>query len=313
MYDFGKVNLIIVIIGTFLLLNNCERGAKKGPFLIGFSQYSSVDPLRDATNKSLLDEAEKYSDILRIEFTDAQQDPIKQESDIENFLKMGINLLIVAPGEVESVIEAVRKVYNSKIPVILLDQMLENESYTCFIGVDNSEIGREAGEYAAKILNGKGNIVEIRGLPDSYRTTERSKGFREIIDKNPEINIIYADFADWLRPLAITKMELALRVYEKIDLVYAHNDPMALGAYLASRSQGRENQIMFIGIGGLPDPGGGLQAVIDGKLNATFLYPVCGEEAVEYALKILNGEKVPKIIRLKPKLITEENAELFLK
>ena len=313
MYSFGKVNLLIMIICTFLLLNNCERGTKKGPYLIGFSQYSSVDPLRDAMNKSLLDAADKYSDILKIEFVDAQQNSIKQESDIENFLKMGVNLLIVALGEAESISGAVRKVYNSEIPVILLDQMLENESYTCFIGVDNSEIGREAGEYAAKILNGKGNIIEIQGLPNSYRTMERSKGFREIIDKYPEINIIYTDFADWLIPLAITKMELALRKYEKIDLVYAHNDPMALGAYLASRSQGRESQIMFIGIGGLPDTGGGLQAVIDRKLNATFLYPACGEEAVEYALKILNEERVPKIIRLKAKLINEENVELFLK
>ena len=313
MYSFGKVNLLIMIICTFLLLNNCERGTKKGPYLIGFSQYSSVDPLRDAMNKSLLDAADKYSDILKIEFVDAQQNSIKQESDIENFLKMGVNLLIVALGEAESISGAVRKVYNSEIPVILLDQMLENESYTCFIGVDNSEIGREAGEYAAKILNGKGNIIEIQGLPNSYRTMERSKGFREIIDKYPEINIIYTDFADWLIPLAITKMELALRKYEKIDLVYAHNDPMALGAYLASRSQGRESQIMFIGIGGLPDTGRGLQAVIDRKLNATFLYPACGEEAVEYALKILNEERVPKIIRLKAKLINEENVELFLK
>jgi len=313
MYSFGKVNLLIMIICTFLLLNNCERGTKKGPYLIGFSQYSSVDPLRDAMNKSLLDAADKYSDILKIEFVDAQQNSIKQESDIENFLKMGVNLLIVALGEAESISGAVRKVYNSEIPVILLDQMLENESYTCFIGVDNSEIGREAGEYAAKILNGKGNIIEIQGLPNSYRTMERSKGFREIIDKYPEINIIYTDFADWLIPLAITKMELALRKYENIDLVYAHNDPMALGAYLASRSQGRESQIMFIGIGGLPDTGGGLQAVIDRKLNATFLYPACGEEAVEYALKILNEERVPKIIRLKAKLINEENVELFLK
>jgi len=313
MYNLGKVNLVIMIIGTFLLLNNCERGVKEGPYLIGFSQYSSVDPLRQAMNKSLLYEAEKYSDIIKIEFADAQKNSIKQESDIENFLKMGVDLLIVAPGEAELLSEAVRKVYNSEIPVILLDQMLENESYTCFIGVDNSEIGREAGKYAEKILNGKGNIVEIRGLPNSYRTIERTKGFREIIDKNPEINIIYTDFADWLIPLAITKMELALRKYEKIDLVYAHNDPMALGAYLASRSQGRESQIMFIGIGGLPDPNGGLQAVIDGKLNATFLYPTCGKEAIEYALKVLNGEKVPKIIRLEAKLITEENAELFLK
>ncbi len=313
MYDFGKVNLVIIIISTFLLLNNCERGVKKGPYLIGFSQYSSVDPLRDAINKSLLDEAEKYSDILRIEFTDAQQNPIKQKSDIENFLKMGVNLLIVAPGEAESVTEAVRKFYNSKIPVILLDQILENVSYTCFIGVDNSEIGREAGEYAAKILNGKGNVVEIRGLPNSYRTMERSEGFIEVMDQNPEINIIYTNFADWLTPLAITEMELALRMYEKIDLVYAHNDPMALGAYLASRSQVRESQIVFIGIGGLSGPNGGLQAVVDGKLNATFLYPECGKEAVEYALKILNGERVPKIIRLKAKLITEENVESFLK
>ncbi|NVM03266.1 MAG: substrate-binding domain-containing protein [Candidatus Helarchaeota archaeon] len=312
MHCFRKVSLVIVIIGIFLLLNSCGRKVKKGPYLIGFSQYSSVEPIRNAMNKSLFDEAKKYSDILSIEYADALQDPIKQESDIEDFLKMNVDLLIVAPDETELITETVRKVYKSKIHVIVLDQMLESEYYTCFIGADNREIGREIGKYAAKILNGRGNIVEIQGPPGSNRAVERKEGFREIIDKNPEINIICTDFADWLRPLAITKMELALRAHEKIDLTFAHNDQMALGAYLASRSQGRENQIIFIGIGGLSGPGGGLQGVIDGKLNATFLYPTCGKEAIEYVLKILNGERVPKIIRLKTKLITKENAELFL-
>ncbi len=311
--DILKRACYLVLCISIILVFSCARKEKKLQYLIGFSQYSSVEPIREAINKSIFEEAEKYFDLLMIKFADAQQDTMKQSIDIENFLKLDIDLLIVAPGEGELVKNAIKKVYESKKPVIVLDKMLDGEYYTCYIGVDNKEIGVEVGEYVVKILNGKGNIVEICGHPNSYVTIERSNGFREVVSKYPEIRIVHTDFADWLIPLAITRMEIALRKYKKIDLVYAYNDAMAIGAYLASRSQGRENQIIFIGTGGLPGQNGGLKAIIDRKLNATFLYPTYGKEALQYALDILNGKIVPKVVKLESNLITIENVNSFLK
>lgn len=309
---FKRTNYLVLFI-SIILIFSCARKEKKSQYLIGFSQYSSVEPIREAMNKSIFEEAEKYFDLLMIKFADAQQDTIKQSIDIENFLKLDIDLLIVAPGDGELVENAIKKVYESKKPIIVLDKMLNGEYYTCYIGVDNKEIGTKVGEYAVKMLNGRGNIVEICGHPNSYVTVERSKGFREVISKYPEIRIIHTDFADWLIPLAITRMEVALRKYKRIDLVYAHNDAMAIGAYMASRSQGRENQIIFVGTGGLPGENGGLKAIIDRKLNATFLYPTYGKETMQYTLDILNQKIVPKVVKLESNLITIENVNSFLK
>jgi len=265
--------------------------------------------MRNAINDSILNEAKKYSNLLKLEFADADQDPIKQQSNIENFLKAEVDLLIVALKGDNALEEVMKKVFDSGIPIIVIDQMPDNEYYTCFIGVDNIQIGREAGKYAAEILNGEGNIVEIRGLPSLNSSDERSRGFREIIDNYPDMKIVYSDFANWMIPLAITKMEMALREQDKIDLVFAHNDQMAIGAYLASRSHRREDRIIFVGVGGLSGEGLGLQALDDGKINATFLYPTYGNETLEYALKILNKKNVPRIVKLNTSLITKEENE----
>ncbi len=308
-YFTNNIYLVLIFIGTLCLFFLCSKKTKNGLYIIGFSQYNSIEPLRIAMNNSIFDEAIKYSDILKLEFADGEQDPLKQESDIENFLEAKIDLLIVAPKGDNSLTSIMKRDYESKIPVIVLDQMPEDEYYTCFIGVDNQAIGRDAGKFAADTLNGKGNIVVIQGLPGSYTTEERNRGFNEIISKYPELNIVYTDVTDWLIPLSITKMEIALREHNKIDFVFAHNDQMAMGAYLASRSHNRESRIIFVGVGGLSGSIGELQAVKEGKINATFLYPTYGKEALEYALKILNGEKVPKVVELKTRMITIEDIE----
>ena len=132
---------------------------------------------------------------------------------------------------------------------------------------------------------------------------------REAIAKSPDIRIVHDPVANWLREEAMAQMESALAAHEHIDLVYAHNDPMAMGAYLAARAKGRENEMKFIGIDALPGLDGGRQAVADGKLAATFVYPTGGREAVEIASKILAGQPVPHKIVLKTEMITRENAK----
>jgi len=203
-------------------------------------------------------------------------------------------------------------VYDSGIPVIVLDRSIEGDSYTTFIGADNREIGRAAGEYAAQLLKGKGNVVEIKGLPGSTPAIDRNAGFREAIAAHPGIKIVADPVADWLRDKGREQAEAALRANEKIDLIYGHNDPMAMGAYLAATAMNRADGLKIIGIDGLPGPEGGAKAVFDGKLDATFLYPNCGQEAIETAVKILNKEQAPKKITPPTARITKENAAQFV-
>ena len=147
--------------------------------------------------------------------------------------------------------------------------------------------------------------LEIKGLPGSTPARDRSDGFREAIAAYPDIHIIHDPVANGLREEAMTQMEAALAAHPHIDLVYAHNDPMAIGAYLAARAKGRDTEMKFIGIDGLPGLDGGRQAVADGKLAATFVYPTGGKEAVEIAEKILHGEQVPHRITLPTERITK--------
>lgn len=281
---------------------SCGRnsGAK---FLVGFSQCNLGEPWRVAMNAEVTARAKDFSQ-MEIVFADAQQDNAKQVADVENFLRQGISLLMISPNEAQPLTAVVRKVYERGIPVVVIDRAIDGESYTVFIGADNRLIGREAGTLIADLLGGKGDIVEIKGLPGSPPARDRSEGMREAIAAFPGIHIVHDPVANWLREEAMTQMEIALAAHDRIDLVYAHNDPMAVGAYLAAKAKGREREIKFIGIDALPGPDGGRQAVADGQLEATFVYPTGGREAVETAARILGGEQVPRRITLRTEKIT---------
>ena len=254
-------------------------------------------------NAEVVDRAKAYPQ-MEIVYADAQQDNAKQVADVENFLRQKIDLLMISPNEAKPLTPIVKRAFDSGVPVIVIDRGVDGESYTVFIGADNRLIGREAGKLIVELLGGKGDIVEIKGLPGSPPARDRSEGMHEAIAGSPGIRIVHDPAANWLREEAMTQMEIALAAHEHIDLVYAHNDPMAVGAYLAAKAKGREKEMKFIGIDGLAGPDGGRQAVADGKLAATFVYPTGGKEAVDLAAKILGGEKVPKRVTLPTERIT---------
>ncbi len=278
-----------------------EQGGKK---LVGFSQANLGEPWRVAMNAEVAAAAKGHPE-LEFVYADAQQDNAKQVADVENFLRQKIDLLIISPNEARPLTPIVKRAFEQGIPVVVLDREIEGDTYTTFIGADNRAIGRAAGEYVAKVLNGTGDIVEIKGLPGSTPARDRSEGFREAIAPFPGIHIIHDPVANWLREEAMTQMEAALAAHAKIDLVYAHNDPMAMGAYLAAKAKGRDTAMKFLGIDGLPGLDGGRQAVMDGKLAATFVYPTGGREAVDIAAQILRGEQVPHRITLATEQITK--------
>src|SRR5204863_7221572 len=176
--------------------------------------------------------------------------------------------------------------------------------FTCFIGADNVKIGKAAGEWIKQKLDGTGKVVELKGLMTSTPGQDRNRGFREGI-AGSGIEVIFDADMKWLEPDARKEMESALSRFSKIDCVYGHNDPGAHGAYLAAKAAGREKEMVFVGIDALPQEG--VAYVQQGILDATFQYPTGGAEAIETALKLLQGQAVPKKITLKSRLFDKEN------
>lgn len=281
-------------------------------YVIGMSQANLGEPWRVEMNREIKEEAAKHPNI-RVIFTDAGQNSQKQIEDVKRLLKIGVDLLIISPNEAKPLTPIVREAYR-QIPVIVLDREIEGDDYSLFIGADNRLIGRQAGEYAMQLLSGKGgDIVEIQGLQDSTPAEDRSQGFHEALAGHPEYKIVEQVRADWLRDKAEDGMKRLFGGLPSVDLIYAHNDPMALGAYLAAKAMGRTD-IQFLGIDGLPGTDGGIDLVSRGILKATFVYPTGGREAIQYALKMLGGERdFPKRISLDSTRITEDNVAAYLK
>jgi len=219
--------------------------------------------------------------------------------------------LIASPNEAKPLTAVIKKAFDAGIPVILLDRNIEGDTYTQFIGADNVFIGKACGEYVAdKLLPNGGNILEIKGLSDTTGGIDRDNGFREGIKKNPKVVIVEAQNADWLKDKAMTVTEAMLQANKKVDLIFALNDPMAEGAYLAAKNAGREKTIKFVGVDGLPTPDGGIKSVIDGRLSLSMVYPTGGAEAIESVIKLLEkGEKLEKKITLGTEIISPETAK----
>ena len=279
--------------------------AAQAAFTIGMSQCNLGEPWRVQMNDDIRRAAEAHPELKMI-FKDAQNDTLKQRSHVEEFISAGVDLIIISPKEAQPLTEPVAKAMVAGIPVIVLDRRVIGDNYTSFIGADNKLIGREAGKWIVSALGGKGNVVELEGLMTSTPGQDRHSGFREAI-KDSQINIIFEADMKWLEPDARKEMESALSRFDQIDLVYAHNDPGAHGAWLAAKAAGREGQIKFVGIDALPHEG--VLYVTQGILDATFQYPTGGVEAIDAALKILRGESVPKEITLGSRVFTKENVD----
>jgi ribose transport system substrate-binding protein len=217
-----------------------------------------------------------------------------------------VDLLIVSPKEAAPLTEPVAEAYRKGIPVIVLDRRVLGDQYTCFIGADNKSIGQAAGRWIVGRLGGKGRVVELKGLMTSTPGQERHSGFREAI-AGSGIEVIFEADMKWLEPDARREMESALSRFDRIDLVYAHNDPGAHGAWLAAQAAGRAADMLFVGIDALPQEGRAY--VRKGILAASFEYPTGGLEAIRVAERILNGQTVEKEIILPSRVFTPENVE----
>jgi len=304
--------ILILVAGTFAC-----KGKEPAPeevrkpqipaakkWVIGFSQCTFEDPWRINMNKQMEEEAAKHPE-LKLIIANGENKNAKQVADVENFIVKKVDLLIISPREAAPLTPAVEKAFDAGIPVIVLDRAIESEKYTGFIGASNLAIGAAAGQYLAQKLGGKGAIVEIEGILGATPTLERRQGFHEAIAAYPELKVIYQQPADYKRSPAMQVMQNALAAFPKIDAVYAHNDEMAIGAYLSAQASAREKQMILVGIDG---QGEAVKMIRAGSLQATFVYPNGSAEAIQYGLKALRGETIPKQIVLTTTRVTKDEA-----
>jgi ribose transport system substrate-binding protein len=282
-------------------------------FVIGYSQSNNAEPYRAQLNLQLEYYAKQHKDLKLLPITDAHQDSSTQVRQVQNFINQKVDVLIVSPNEPGPLTAPVEQACAQHIPVIILDRSVNTQCYTSFIGGDNLAIGRKAGQEAVKLLPNGGNVVELQGILSDTPQIDRDKGFREGIAGHSNIKIVAHREAKWLKESATPIMQQWLQQYPKLDLVYAENDPMALGAYLAAAGAHRADKMHFIGTDGLAIPDGGIRAVEQGQLDATFIYPTAAKEAVDTAEAIVNKQPVKKRWVLGTTQVTKQNAAQLYK
>ena len=298
---------LFIFVAILFVLSACQQN--KIRYHIGVSQCSD-DEWRQKMNKEIEREAVFY-DGVNIDFLTSKDDNAKQSEDIEYFIDKGVDLLIVSPNEAEAIAPAVEKAVKKGIPVIMVDRKISSDNYTAYLGADNYEIGKTAGEYIITRLNGKGNIVEIKGLSGSTPAIERHKGLMDVLANAPDIRVIASVKGDWQQENATDKMDSLLKLYPEIDLVFAQNDRMASGAYNAAKKLGRASDIAFVGVDALPGNNYGLHQVQNGELDATFIYPTGGDKVLQTAMNVLTKQPYEKETFLPTALIAKTNARLM--
>ncbi len=303
------IKLLQKIIPFFFILYGTGFVYAAEKFVIGFSQCTTADVWRETMNREMLIELAFYPELEMI-MKDANSNNNQQIKDIEDLLKQGIDLLIVSPNESKPLTPIVEKVFNSGIPVIVIDRNITTDAYTAFVGGNNYLIGKEAGKYAAKLLKGKGKIVEITGLPGSTPAIDRHRGFVESINDFPDVSVVKSVSGKWNWADAKIQMQQIIADKVDFDLVFAYNDVMAKGARSIATENGIENKF-YLGIDGLYGDEGGIQFVINGELDATFLYPTGGEKAIQIAHKILHNLPFEKENLLETVVIDSTNAKII--
>ena len=309
------MRLILTTLGLAgaLLPAGCGGGASK-QLVVAFSQANNAEPYRATQNALMAKLFAQFPDV-KLVIADAQQDNSRQAAQVETFIRQKPDLLIVAPNERAALTAVMGQAVEAGIPVICLERDILQPNYTSYVHSDNLAIGRLAGRFIVDRLTKKygrpkGKVVAMRGLLGVEGEINRDRGAKEIAGQYPEIEIVADPVADWIQAKAKDRMTEVLRTQPRIDVVYGHNDPMAVGAYLAAKELGREKEMIFVGVDGLGGPAGGIKKVMDGILAATFVYPLCVDKSVEIADKILHqpGFKPEKDYVLESVMVTPDNA-----
>lgn len=310
-----KKPFLYILLVTLLscLLPACtadDYNAEQERFLIGISQCSD-DNWRRKMNEELQREA-AINHCVELEIRSANDNDQTQIDDIDYFIRQKVDLIIVAPNTTKAISPAIKRALDSHIPIILVDRSIDSEDPTAYIGANNFEIGEMVGEYVASRLEHKGKVFEVTGLKESSPAKERHSGFVQALSDESGIELSKVVHCDWTYPSARRMAESLAPEMLEADLVFAHNDPMALGIQSVLDSIQPGNDVLIVGVDALPGPNMGAQWVKDKKLDASFIYPTRGDLVMETALKILRKEPYSKNIILPTALVDASNANILL-
>ncbi len=301
--DVQKKIFCLLILVTVLI--SCSNDYPK--YRIGVSQCSA-DIWRDKQNAELQMGA-YFHDNVELKFAAAYDSDKRQVQQIDSLVASGIDLLIVAPNQVQTISPAIDRAYDKGIPVIVFERKTSSRKHTAFISADNYEMGRVMGEYIVTRLHGQGTVLEIKGLEGSSPSIERHKGFMDAIKDSPGIEVVASLQGDWTEETAYdrTRQWLLKNKNVHVDLVFGANDRTAMGARKALGGK-----VLYCGIDGLPGENGGIQLVRDSLLDASYIYPTHGDQIIDLAVKILEGKPYKKETMLMSALVTRDNAKVLL-
>ena len=301
-----------------MMLASCSEDKVK--YRIGISQCSA-DIWRDKQNAELRMGA-YFHDNVELKFAAAYDSDERQVQQIDSLVNDGIDLLIVAPNQVQTISPAIDRAYDKGIPVIVFERKTSSQKYTAFISADNYEMGRVMGEYIVSRLHGQGTVLEIKGLEGSSPAIERHNGFMDAIKDASGIKIVGSLQGDWTEETAYetTKLWFNNNKDVHVDLVFGANDRTAMGARramlevttLLPHREGLGDGSLYCGIDGLPGENGGIQLVRDSLLDASYIYPTHGDQIIELAVNILEGKPYDKETLMMSALVTRDNAKVLL-
>lgn len=274
-----------LILGIIFILWGCTESKT---YRIGVSQCSQDDwraKMNDEINREIM-----FHEDAVAEIRSADDSSAKQIADIRYFVDNGFDIIIVSPNEAEALTPIIKEVYEKGIPVVIFDRNINGDTYTARIGVDDRGLGRSAAHYALHISGKGAKAIEIYGLKGSTPAEGRHEGFVSEFEKNGG-TLLTSVASNWNKEDAEAAVDSLLEIYSDVDLIYAHNDRMAIGASEVARRHGRRD-IRIIGIDAAPNIG--IKAVADSVIDATFLYPTEGHRLIQTALAILKNEPYKK-------------------
>lgn len=275
--------------------------AKKDTYKIGFAQTESNNPWRLAESKSMQDEAKRLG--YQIVFTDAAGSSAKQAADVSSMIAQGVDAIFLPPREDKPLVPVILAAKAAGIPVFLIDRDVDHtmakpgEDYVTFIGSDFINEGNRIAEWLVKNANGKSKIIELEGSTGASPANDRKKGFDDIIAKNPAFKILASQSGDFNRDTGRKVAETLLQAHPDADIIYAHNDEMALGAIAALEAAGKVpgKDVLIVSIDGEKD---GVQAIIDGKIGAICgCSPLFGPKALATMQAYAAGTAIPAFIK----------------
>lgn len=287
----GRKGIAAVLTALALLLAACAgtRAPEKTgyEYVVGVSQSNLIEPMQIAVHDQMQTHAREYPD-LRLVFADAVGDSGRQADDIRQLVGLDVDLLIVTPVNAVDLGEALAEA-RKKVPVIVLGSKIDGSDYDMFIGPDDYEVGYQSGQRVAELLGADGGtVLEISGQQGSLRAQQISAGFAGALAQRPEVRLLGTLDGEWLRDTAERRMKDSLLQSAPADVVFAHSDAMAYGAWRAAQDF-RVDNIRFFGVGGQEDEG--KVWVDNGILTSTFYCNTGSAEAIDWALKILRGVK----------------------